>query len=228
MIQIMGHYRVLEAIVNAESKRSIGRDETERIRALFEREAPKFDRIMDHWDRLLFAGTREWVCSQADGEVLEIAIGTARNLPYYPDGVRLTGVELSPAMLDVARGRIAELGRAVDVKLGDAQALQFADSSFDTVICTYALCTIPDDRAAVREVKRVLRPGGKFVLAEHVRSPVAVVRALERAIEPLAIRFGGDHLTREPLERLKAEGFTIETVRRSKLGIVELVSARKP
>jgi len=63
--------------------------------------------------------------------------------------------------------------------------LEFADESFDTVICTYSLCTIPDDRAAVREVKRVLRPGGKFVLAEHVRSPVGVVRAIEKMVEPL-------------------------------------------
>ena len=69
--------------------------------------------------------------------------------------------------------------------------------------------------------------GLKFVLAEHVRSPVGVVRAIERLIEPLAIRFGGDHLTREPLERLEAEGFKVEAVERSKLGIVELVRARK-
>lgn len=203
-------------------------EETERIRRIYEKEAPRFDRSMGRWDRILFTETREWVCSQASGEVLEIAIGTARNLPFYPADVRLTGVELSPAMIDLARKRAEELGREVDLRLGDAEALEFADESFDTVICTYSLCTIPDDRAAVREAKRVLRPGGKFVLAEHVRSPVGVVRAIERLIEPLAIRFGGDHLTREPLEHLEAEGFTVEAVERSKLGIVELVRAQKP
>jgi len=203
-------------------------EETERIRRIYEKEAPRFDRSMGRWDRILFTETREWVCSQASGEVLEIAIGTARNLPFYPADVRLTGVELSPAMIDLARKRAEELGREVDLRLGDAEALEFADESFDTVVCTYSLCTIPDDRAAVREAKRVLRPGGKFVLAEHVRSPVGVVRAIERLIEPLAIRFGGDHLTREPLEHLEAEGFTVEAVERSKLGIVELVRAQKP
>jgi ubiquinone/menaquinone biosynthesis C-methylase UbiE len=202
--------------------------ETERIRRLYEKEAPRFDRTMGRWDRTLFAGSREWVCAQARGEVLEIAIGTGRNLPFYPADIRLTGVELSPAMIEIARGRAAELGREVELRLGDAEALEFADNSFDTVICTYSLCTIPDDRAAVREAKRVLRPGGKFILAEHVRSPIGVVRAIERTIEPLAIRFGGDHLTREPLEHLQTEGFTIETVERSRLGIVELVTARKP
>lgn len=202
--------------------------ETERIRALYEKEAPKFDRGMGRWDRTLFAGTREWVCAQARGEVLEIAIGTARNLPFYPADVQLTGVELSAAMIEVARKKAEELGREVDLRLGDAEALEFADSSFDTVICTYSLCTIPDDRAAVAEVKRVLRPGGKFVLAEHVRSPVGVVRGVEKLIEPLAVRFGGDHLTREPLEHLEAEGFRIEEVKRSRVGIVELVRASKP
>ncbi len=201
--------------------------ETERIRRIFEKEAPKFDRSMGRWDRILFAGTREWVCSQASGETLEIAIGTALNLPFYPDDIRLTGVELSPAMIEIARKRAEELSRQVDLRLGDAEALEFADESFDTVICTYSLCTIPDDQAAVREAKRVLRPDGKFVLAEHVRSPVGVVRTIERAIEPLAVRFGGDHLTREPLEHLEAEGFTIGEVKRSKLGIVELATARK-
>jgi ubiquinone/menaquinone biosynthesis C-methylase UbiE len=202
--------------------------ETERIRRLYENEAPKFDRSMGRWDRTLFAGTREWVCSQASGDVLEVAIGTARNLPFYPDDIRLTGIELSPPMIEIARKRAEELAREVDLRLGDAEALEFADESFDTVICTYSLCTIPDDRAAVREAKRVLRPGGRFVLAEHVRSPVGVVRAVEKMIEPLAVRFGGDHLTREPLEHLQAEGFTIEAVERSKLGIVELVTAVKP
>ena len=202
--------------------------ETERIRRLYEKEAPKYDRTMGRWDRILFGGTREWVCGQASGEVLEIAIGTARNLPFYPADVQLTGVELSPAMIELARQRAAELGREVKLRLGDAEALEFPDASFDTVVCTYALCTIPDDRAAVREAKRVLRPGGKFLLAEHVRSPNPLVRAIERAIEPLAVRLDGDHLTREPLEHHQAEGFVVETVKRSKLGIVELVAARKP
>jgi ubiquinone/menaquinone biosynthesis C-methylase UbiE len=202
--------------------------ETDRIRALYEKEAPKYDRTMGRWDRILFTGNREWVCAQAGGEVLEIAIGTGRNLSFYPDEIRLTGVELSPPMVEIARQRAAELGREVELRLGDAEALDFADASFDTVICTYSLCTIPDDRAAVREAKRVLRPGGKFILAEHVRSPVGIVRAVERLIEPMAVRLGGDHLTREPLDHLEAEGFTVEEVKRSKLGIVELVRAAKP
>jgi ubiquinone/menaquinone biosynthesis C-methylase UbiE len=202
--------------------------ETERVLRLYEKEAHKYDREMRFFDRVLFAGGREWVCAQAAGEVLEIGIGTGRNLPHYPKGVRLTAVELSPAMLEIARARARELGGDVDLRLGDAQALDFPERSFDTVVCTLALCTIPDDRAAVAEVRRVLRPGGRFILLEHVRSPLLPVRLGQRLLEPLAARFQADHLLREPLEHLRAEGFEVEHVERSKLGIVERVAARKP
>jgi ubiquinone/menaquinone biosynthesis C-methylase UbiE len=202
--------------------------ETERVLRVYEKEAHKYDREMRFFDRLLFAGGREWVCAQATGEVLEIGIGTGRNLPHCGEGVRLTGVELSPAMLGIARARARELGREVELRVGDAQALDFADESFDTVVCTLSLCTIPDDRAAVAEVRRVLRPGGRFLLLEHVRSPLLPVRLGQRLLEPLAVRFQADHLLREPLEHVCAEGFEVERPERSKLGIVERIAARKP
>jgi len=201
--------------------------ETERIRSLYEKDAAKYDRQIRFFERMLFSGGREWVCSQAEGDVLEIAIGTGRNLGLYPDEVSLTGIEYSPAMLEIARMRAQELGRKIDLRVGDAQALDFPAASFDTVICTLALCTIPDDRAAVSEAKRVLRPGGRFLLLEHVRSPALAVRLGQRVLEPLMLRFEGDHLLREPVEHLRADGFEIEQLLRSKLGIVERIAARK-
>src|SRR5947209_12246354 len=107
--------------------------ETDRVLRLYEKEAHKYDREMSFFDRLLFAGAREWVCAQATGEVLEIGIGTGRNPPHYHEDVRLTGVELSPAMLELARARARELGREIDLRIGDAQVLEFPDQSFDTV-----------------------------------------------------------------------------------------------
>ena len=203
-------------------------NETDRIRRIFDKQAPNYDRTMARFERFLFAGNREWACSQAAGDVLEIAAGTARNLDHYPAAVRLTGVELSPEMARLGRRRAEELGREIDMRIGDAEALDFPDESFDTVVCTYGLCTIPDHRAAIGEAKRVLRPGGRMLLAEHVRSPNPVVRAIQRLIDPLAHRFGGDHLLREPLEPLEREGFTIDQLERSRAGYVELVAARKP
>lgn len=201
---------------------------TTRIQTLYDDHARRYDAQISVFDRTLFGGGREWVCSQARGSVLEIAVGTGRNLAHYPREVELTGIELSPAMLEIARSRAAELGRAADLRLGDAQALEFPDGSFDTVTCTLALCTIPDERAAVAELRRVLRPGGRLLLLEHVGSHVGAIRAGQRLLEPLTLRFACDHLLRQPVERLRAAGFEIERLERLRLGIVHRIAARKP
>ena len=201
--------------------------EKERIRGIFEKEAPKYDRSMGFFERVILGDARVWACARAQGEVLELAVGTGLNLPHFPDGIKLTGIEFSPAMLELAKRRAAEVGREVDLRLGDAEALEFDDASFDTVVCTYALCTIPDDRQAVREATRVLRPGGRLILTEHVRSPVTAVRIGQRLLDPLMLRFEGDHLLREPLNHVNAEGLVVEELLRSRLGIVERVAARK-
>lgn len=201
---------------------------TERVRAYYDRLAPRYDRRIRVFEKLLFGDGRRWACSQAAGDVLEAAIGTGRNLAFYPDDVRLTGIDLSPKMIDIARQRARELDRQVELQVGDAQALSFADASFDTVVCTLSLCCIPDDRRAVAEMKRVLRPGGRLVLLDHVASDVAVVRAVQRALEPLWVRFHAESLLRHPLELVRAAGFEIEWHERSKWGIVERVIARKP
>jgi ubiquinone/menaquinone biosynthesis C-methylase UbiE len=203
-------------------------NETERVRRIQDKTAPRYDRKISFFERILFGGGREWVCSQAEGDVLEIAAGTARNLPFYPADVRITAIELSPEMLAIARKRAEEVGRPADLRLGDAQALDLPEESFDTVVCTLGLCTIPDHRRAVSEAARVLRPGGRLLLLEHVRSPAPIVRAAQRLLEPLTVRFEGDHLLREPLDALAAEGFEVECLERSKWGIVERVAARKP
>jgi ubiquinone/menaquinone biosynthesis C-methylase UbiE len=110
---------------------------------------------------------------------------------------------------------------------GTVRDLEFSDSSFDTVVCTPALCSIPDPRAAVAEMRRVLRPGGCALLLEHVRSPVWLVWTIQRALEPIAVWLEGDHLVREPLDILAAEGFQIEEVERLRGGIVERIAARE-
>jgi ubiquinone/menaquinone biosynthesis C-methylase UbiE len=201
---------------------------TERVRRHYDRNAASYDRIIAWAEKTLFGGGREWVCSRARGEVLEVAVGTGRNLPFYPEGIRLTGIELSPKMLDLARLRAAELGCEIDLRVGDAQNLPFPDASFDTVVATLALCTIPDECRAVAEAARALRPGGRLLLLEHVRSPVLPVRLLQRVLEPLTLLLDHDHLLREPLQCVENSGLSVEHLERSKLGVVERVAARKP
>ena len=201
--------------------------ETQRVREHYEKDAAGYDRKMGAFERLLFGNARAWVCSHADGAILEIALGTGLNLPHYPRRANLVGVDLSPAMIEQARGRAAELGIEADLRVGDATALEFDDGSFDTVVSTFSLCTIPDPRAAVAEVRRVLRPGGRFVFAEHVRSPAPAVRFGQRLLNPLMVRFQADHLLREPLDYLRAQNFEIEQLKRYSAGIVERGIARR-
>lgn len=201
--------------------------ETERVRGLYDKTAPKFDKRVSFWERNLFRDGREWVCSQARGDVLEIAVGTGRNLRYYPPDVHLTGIELSPKMLEIAQQRARTVGREADLRLGDAQQLEFEDHSFDTVVCTISLCSIPDDARAVAEMRRVLRPGGRVLLLEHVRSPSRVIRVFQWLFERVTVPLEGDHQLREPLMHLRAQAFEIEKLERYGWGIVERVVARK-
>src|SRR6266567_2806142 len=113
---------------------------TPRLRGYWDKHARRYDRQMQFFDRKLFGDTRAWICRQANGQVLEVAIGTGLNLDFYPDDIQLTGVDFSPAMLDQARDRARQLGRDVDLQEGDAHALAFPDNSFDTVVCTFPLC----------------------------------------------------------------------------------------
>ena len=203
-------------------------EETERLKRIYEKQAPRYDRSIAFWEKVLFRDGRQWVCSRAQGEVLEVAIGTGRNLTFYPAGVRLTGIDLSPAMLERARERAGELGMEVDLREGDAQDLPFPGGSFDTVVCTLSLCNVPDDRRAIAEMKRVLRPGGRLLLLDHIRAASGLGRAVQKALEFVWVRLEGEHLLRRPLEHAKAEGLRIEERERYKRGIVERVSARKP
>lgn len=203
-------------------------DPTAKARRVWDEMAGRYDGSMKLPDRVWFGGGREWVCSRAEGDVLEIAVGTGLNLPFYPEGVRLTGVELSPNMLAVARERAADLGVDADLREADAEALPFDDESFDTVVCTLSLCAIPDHAAAIAEMARVLRPGGRVLLLDHIGSKWWPVWAVERLFELITIRTMGEHMTRRPAPMLAAAGLEIVESERLKLATVERVNARKP
>ena len=202
-------------------------DPTGRARRVWDGYATRYDRSMRFCERYQFAGGREWVAARASGDVLEVAVGTGLNLRHYPADVRFTGVDLSPGMLAGARERAAQLGRDADLRVGDAAALPFPDASFDTVVCTLGLCTVPDDRAAVGEMWRVLRPGGRVLLLDHVGSDRRVVHALQRLLEVFTRRVG-EYQTRRPLPLLVAAGFEVLEAERLKAGTVERVAARRP
>ena len=195
--------------------------ETERIRRIYDKRAAASPSARGD-------ANLRWLCAQAEGETLEIGVGRGRSLPFYPPGVHLTGIELSDVALGIARRRAGELGMSATLRQGDAATLPYPDDHFQTVVFCYVLCTIPDDRRAVAEAVRVLRPGGRLLLVEHVRSPNRVVRTIERLVEPVMLRMQADHLLREPLDHVLAEGLELETLQRLWVGLIERLVARKP
>ncbi|PKQ30613.1 MAG: SAM-dependent methyltransferase [Actinobacteria bacterium HGW-Actinobacteria-2] len=187
--------------------------------------AKRFDQTMLSLERRFFPDAREWVVTRASGDTVEVAIGTGLNLPYYGADVRLTGVDLSPAMLAVAVERAAQRGRKLHAVVGDAAQLPFADASFDSLVCTFALCEVPDVGVALTEFARVLRPGGRLLLADHVVATTAIVRLGQRLLEAITIPASGEHYTRRPAAQLPADFTVVDSHRRTK-GAVEYVEAR--
>jgi ubiquinone/menaquinone biosynthesis C-methylase UbiE len=203
-------------------------DATARQRRVWDKAAPAYDRQIRLFERVWFAGGREWVGARAQGRVLEVAIGTGRMLPYYGPDTSVAGIELSPAMLAIARQHAADLGLHVDLREGDAEQLPYADASFHTVVCALALCSIPDPPRAVAEMHRVLVPGGQLLLLDHVGSTWPPLYAVQWLVDQVTSRTAGEHMTRRQAAHVLAAGFVIEESERLKAGTIERILAVKP
>jgi ubiquinone/menaquinone biosynthesis C-methylase UbiE len=201
---------------------------TARQQQVWDKAAPGYDKQIAFFEKIQFNGGREWLGARARGRVLEVAIGTGLNLPHYPADATITGIELSPAMLAIARQRATSLSLDADLREGDAEHLPFGDASFDTAVCALSLCTIPRPAAAIAEMRRVLVPGGHLLLLDHIGSTWPPVHAAQWLLERITIRTAGEHLTRRQLPLVQAAGFQVMETERLKAGTVERIHAVKP
>lgn len=197
----------------------------EEIRRAYDAFARWYDLAEVLPELLLLRRLRRRLLRRARGEVLEVAAGTGRNLPFYPPECRLTLVDLSPGMLAVARRRAAGLGRDVTFLVGDAQALDFPDAHFDTVVSTLSTCTFPDPVAALREMARVCRKDGRILLLEHGRGDRPwLARWQDRTAAAHARRLGC-HWNRDPLALARQAGLNVVVLRQYAFGMIYLMEA---
>ncbi|GAB4198433.1 MAG: class I SAM-dependent methyltransferase [Roseiflexaceae bacterium] len=181
----------------------------EQLRRIYREHAASYDRTLWLADRLLLDRLRRAWLARASGEVLEVALGTGKSLPFYPPGCRVIGLDLSGEMLALAQNRAGQMGREVPCTIGDAARLPFPGQRFDTVVSTLAGCTFPDPVAAFAEMRRVLRPGGRVLLIEHVRPHHPLFGALIDAAAPLCIQAMGCTPNRDTPASVRQAGLAI-------------------
>lgn len=220
-----GHPRALSA--RAPAKR-IDDAATALTKRRYDRIAPIYDAL--EWMMELRA--RRWrreLWALADGaRILEVGVGTGKNLRYHPKEAELVAIDISPRMLQRAEARAAKLESEATLMIADAQALPFEDSCFDTVVSTFVFCSVPDPLIGLREARRVLKPGGQLLLLEHVMSEMVILRTLMRWMDPLTVRIWGAHVNRPTVQNVRNAGFLDVAVTRRSLDIVKQIVARAP
>ncbi len=182
-----------------------------------------YDTMCWAYERLGLGPWRAWLVAGARGRVLDVGCGTGRNLPLYAAGVRVVGLDPDRDVLLRARRRAPH----VPLVQASAEALPFSDGTFDTVVSGLAFCSVPDPLRGLAEVKRVLGPGGRLRMLEHVRSPRPWKAKFQDRTQPVWTRIsGGCHPNRDTERAVEASGFAIEEDGRRAKGDMRRFSAR--
>jgi phosphatidylethanolamine/phosphatidyl-N-methylethanolamine N-methyltransferase len=193
----------------------------------YDRQAPWYD-LQEAPMELLARRLRERLWAKIDGgRVLEVGVGTGRNLPHHPARSGVTAIDISPKLLAKAARKARKRGQPFELGLMDAQRLAFADGSFDSAATTFVFCSVPDPLVGLAEVRRVLKPGGRFLLLEHVRSKNRILGWLMDRLNPAAVRLSGANINRDTVGNVAKAGFEIVAVDSHMGGLVKLIEARK-
>lgn len=196
----------------------------EEIQDSYARYAKWIDRF-DWLDRLFTGRYRRQQFASASGRVLDVACGTGTNFRYLPDSVDLVGIDISQEMLAKARNELDRLDRDETLQQMDAQALEFEDNSFDTVISSLSTCTFPDPVAALREMERVCLPDGRILLVEHGRSDVELIARYQEWRSEAKYEKTGCRATQEPLKIVQRAGLSVDKCDTGQFGRITTIAA---
>jgi phosphatidylethanolamine/phosphatidyl-N-methylethanolamine N-methyltransferase len=194
--------------------------------ARYDRRAHLYDRMTRGSERVMMPGRAALWQRVRGPRVLEVGVGTGKSMPYYPSGMTITAIDLSPRMLDQARMHAARDLIAVDLREADVQALPFPDASFDTAIASCVFCSVPDPVLGLRELRCVLVPGGQLLLLEHVLFHRPLLGPIMGMLNPLVVDMMGANINRETVENVRRAGFTDLQVEDLWLDIVKRIEAR--
>ncbi len=190
-------------------------------------QAATYDRATAWLEPRLLAPARRWVAERVRGRTLDVAAGTGANLPHLRGRAdELVVSDQSVPMLVAARDRAAAERVDVTVVQADAARLPWPDAHFDSVVCTFALCGVPDEGAVLAEMRRVVRPDGLVLVADHVESSAVLGRVVQRGLDVVGQRHG-EHHRRRPLLRLAEAGLDLVEHESSRYRLVERVAARR-
>ena len=200
---------------------------SEKIRKRYNRAAKIFDLTEAMMEKGKMVQWREMVWKEAKGKVLEVGVGTGKNIQYYPDNVEVTAIDFSEEMLERAKEKAGKLGKSVDLRLMDAQQLEFQDETFDTVITTCVFCSVPDAVKGLKEIRRVCKKDGQIIMLEHVRSKKLVLGVFMDILNPLIVRIVGANINRDTVQNLRNAGLKVEVEKDLMMDIVKHLKCTK-
>jgi len=183
-----------------------------KVKARFDRIAWIYDLMESPMEWMSVSDWRRELIGTVSGKVLEVGVGTGKNLPYYPPGTELTGVDISPKMLKRAQDKAEVLGIKVNLSVMDIEEMTFPDESFDYVVSTFVFCSVPDPLRGLQEVRRVLRKQGTALFLEHVRSENRILGYIMDLLNPVVRSLIGPNINRRTVENVKKSGLEIISV----------------
>lgn len=193
--------------------------------------APLYNVMEWPLEQLLFKSWRKELWDQITGpNVLEIGVGTGKNIPYYPEDIEVTGIDLSPGMLKRAKQRLTEKQEdQLTLKEMDAQQMDFSDDTFDDVVATFVFCSVPDPILGLKEALRVTKPGGKLHLLEHMKAEHPFLARIMETLDAPIHYISGVHIARQTVANVEKAGWNIEQVQDlTAKGVFKRIEATKP
>ncbi len=191
----------------------------------------KYSRIAKVYDKMeemmMFNNYRKEVVEKAQGNILEVGIGTGENLKYYRKGQKVTGVDFSPGMLKIAKEKAKVMDIDAELQEMDIQRMTFPKNSFDTIVSTCVFCTVPDPIVGLREAFRVLKPGGRAIFLEHMKSRNIVLNILLYTMNIFSRLILGTSMVRRTQENIESAGFKVVERRDILFDVVRIIVAEK-